>query len=943
MLLGSRTTNTVVTIAVSSGGTGYTSSPTVAISGGGGTGASAVAIVAGSMVDSVRVVSGGTGYTAPPTITFSGGGGTSASAGAFVYNATLNPMTFFRGRNGDTYGVDGMGRGVRWNGTDASVQPIGLAHPASPPAVTASTSDAGKFVAAVQLVNAGGGYHAIPTVSITGGTPDWPAKAEAYLINGRVAQIRVTDTGSGYKANPTVSISSGIGTGASFTVGVLGSVRGLTVTSDGTGYTTTPQFTAGGTVLTSPNHGLSFGSAVTFTSLTAALTGGTEVSTFTQYYALTCTSATLQVGTTGATTASPVSLGTITSGRIQIPGPRLQFSTAQGLTGAAGRAEPSQDGNLSYVELLSAGTGATTSGVTVAVTGGAGTGAALRVAMQYSVATVTVVSSGTEFYTPPVITIRAATNDPYGSGGGVTSTVNSSGNISSVAVAAGGVYLEPPSALILNTAAKATALLAAPLGGKYFCAIRYIDGTPETAGGPIPSSISELTEVDAPSQCGSLTWTFTHPAVDDRVTGMELWRTSSNQSVLLYRVATIPRANFANTYVDSLSEAMLTDQARDGYGLMPVTLPSGQVNARRFEIPPPELAVGCLFQDRAWYAVDTTGRHPNTLLYSEIDEPESVPTENELVLQENSGEPDKIVALVPLASALLVVQQAHLYRLTYVAQPVLDAAVVLASSRGILNSRCWGIIGGVAFLVDSLGAYAFDGQNEEPISIAVDDYWRNKIIDFSKANQFHVRCDPQTRVMRFYYCKADDVSPGRALCYCVATKAWWEETYPSPVTASTGLVVGSAYESVYGTGGGSFVRAGGTSDGGASVPYEMRTGAFAITPEPDKSVAILYRPTEDASTLHLGMHYNNSPSPRQNAIASDRGSGFVSAGTLSSLNLSKTRSALADANGFARAYFSGRLDDRSAGGDRHVAAAISGAQSQGTVAFYAVTVSGVTT
>lgn len=942
MILGSRTTNTVLTIAVSTGGTGYTSAPTVAISGGGGTGATAVAYVAGSRVDSVRIVSGGTGYTAPPTITFSGGGGTSASGGAFVYNATLNPMTFFRGRNGDTYGVDGMGRGVRWNGRDASVEAIGVAKPVNAPAVTAGTSDAGKFVAAIQLVNAGGGYHAIPTVSITGGSADRAAKAEAYLINGRVAQIRVTDTGAGYKSNPTVSISSGIGTGASFSVGVLGAVRGMTVVSDGTGYTTTPRITAGGTVITCNHHGLTVGSAVTFTEITAATTGGTEVALQTPYYALTATSSTLQIGTTSATTATPVSLGTITAGRIEIPGPRLVFSTAQGLTNAAGRAEPGAGGNISFIELLAGGTGATTSGVTVAVTGGAGTGADIRVAMHYSVATVTVVSSGTEFYTPPIITIRAATNDPFGSGGGVTSTVNTSGNISSVSVAAGGVYLEPPSALILNTAAKATALLAAPLGGKYLCAIRYIDDTREEEGGPIPSSISELTEVDAPSQCGSLVWTFNHAEVDPRVTAMELWRTSSNQGVLLYRVATIPRADFAATYTDFLSEALLTDQTRDGYGLMPITLPSGQVNARRFEIPPPEMAIACMFQDRAWYAVDTTGRRPNTLLYSEIDEPESVPPENELILQENSGEPDKIVALVPLSSALLVVQQAHLYRLTYVAQPVLDAAVILACNRGALNSRCWGIIGGVAFLVDSLGAYAFDGQNEETISIAVDDYWRDKVIDFSKAHLFHVRCDPQSRVMRFYYCKTGDASPTRALCYCVATKAWWEETYPHSATASTGLVIGSAYESVQGTGGGAIVRPGGTSDGSDAVPYNMRTGPLLIDNDPDKSVAFLYRPTEDDSTLHLGMHYNNSPTPRQNAIVSDRGSGFVAAGTVSSLNLSKNRSPLAEANGFARAYFSGRVDDRSAGGDRHAAAAITGAQSQGRVAVYAVTISGVT-
>ncbi|NDG72511.1 MAG: hypothetical protein EBY32_14695, partial [Proteobacteria bacterium] len=62
-------------IKVVSGGTGYTTAPTVAITGGGGTGATATATIAAGKVSSITLTSGGTGYTTAPTITLSGGGG----------------------------------------------------------------------------------------------------------------------------------------------------------------------------------------------------------------------------------------------------------------------------------------------------------------------------------------------------------------------------------------------------------------------------------------------------------------------------------------------------------------------------------------------------------------------------------------------------------------------------------------------------------------------------------------------------------------------------------------------------------------------------------------------------------------------------------------------------------------------------------------------------
>ena len=69
-------------IAVSAGGTGYTSAPTVTFTGGGGTGATATATVSGGVVTAVTVTGVGSGYTSVPTIGFTGGAGSGATATA---------------------------------------------------------------------------------------------------------------------------------------------------------------------------------------------------------------------------------------------------------------------------------------------------------------------------------------------------------------------------------------------------------------------------------------------------------------------------------------------------------------------------------------------------------------------------------------------------------------------------------------------------------------------------------------------------------------------------------------------------------------------------------------------------------------------------------------------------------------------------------------------
>jgi hypothetical protein len=70
----------VSSIDIIEGGVGYTSEPTVEISGGGGTGATAEALVENGIITEITVTEPGTGFTSQPTVTITGGGGSGARA-----------------------------------------------------------------------------------------------------------------------------------------------------------------------------------------------------------------------------------------------------------------------------------------------------------------------------------------------------------------------------------------------------------------------------------------------------------------------------------------------------------------------------------------------------------------------------------------------------------------------------------------------------------------------------------------------------------------------------------------------------------------------------------------------------------------------------------------------------------------------------------------------
>ncbi len=98
----------VRSVDVGSGGSSYSSAPSVAFSGGGGSSAAATATInSDGEVNGVAMTNNGTGYTGIPTVSFSGGGGSGATATANLlayldFGTTISEV--FRVTEQDPYG-----------------------------------------------------------------------------------------------------------------------------------------------------------------------------------------------------------------------------------------------------------------------------------------------------------------------------------------------------------------------------------------------------------------------------------------------------------------------------------------------------------------------------------------------------------------------------------------------------------------------------------------------------------------------------------------------------------------------------------------------------------------------------------------------------------------------------------------------------------------------
>lgn len=375
----------------------------------------------------------------------------------------------------------------------------------------------------------------------------------------------------------------------------------------------------------------------------------------------------------------------------------------------------------------------------------------------------------------------------------------------------GGGYTTRPEVRILAGGAEAFAVARPHLRGAYQCFYRYIDDTPEEKGGPLPSNVSPVVEVDCGEGATSLTWNV--PSPTGRAKRVELWRSTSNQALTLYRVATL---SGGNQHLDDLTDDELRDPDRDGYEAMPFVLPNGEINAMRFSPPPDDKAAVVRFQDRFWYGVDTSGNEVNAVYFSEVDEPESVPRENQLILQQNARDADGVTALIPFGPTLVVAQSRHAYTLTFSQQPLLDAQVTPIGYRGSANQRCWEIYDGVCYVMDQYGLYAMSPSGQiEPLSDPIENWFRDNAV---LGKWSFVSVDPHAKVLRAFITVRGEGGAGyptAAICMSLDARSWWLERYPHRITAGTNARISNGdFRCIYGAQGGAYILNEGSSDAG---------------------------------------------------------------------------------------------------------------------------------
>lgn len=534
---------------------------------------------------------------------------------------------------------------------------------------------------------------------------------------------------------------------------------------------------------------------------------------------------------------------------------------------------------------------------------------------------VTISNSGTNYVSPPRIKFTPQGANRRGGGAAGVAAVTA-GAVTSVSLSNFGAgYDGRVSVQFVSDEAIAAPAMMPRLSGKYLCGVRYKDAAGQCG------NLCELFEVNCGDAASSIMWnlsalTFTD-GTPNRVVSAELWRTTSDQAITLYRVATTS----GTTYTDALPDHMLADPARTGYAELPILTADGYVNAYRFGVPPSTMSSICMFDDRAWYAVDESGAEPNAIYFSEQGEPESVPSTNQVIVQSYGRESDRITGMFPLDGALYICQQRGIIRLTVAGNPLENASAIPVAQRGLLNDRCWALHEGVAYVADSVGIYSFDGAATKSLSDAVQDYWTDGRVDFALSKWFFMHVNQDERVVRFYYVATGSgaTRPTRALCYSLTTQAWWEEQYANELHCAATAYKNGRPGQYAGSAGKVYQLDSGVTDDGTAINYSLKTGNYPLNTDPKRGIRIVYTPTSVSHALKASFYYGGASLPQPFAVDSNTGAGFTTTAgsTQASLDMTVNR----NPTGFAQLSSAGRLDDHSSGASRHIAVGLAGSQS----------------
>ena len=308
------------TFIVTAGGTGYTTAPTVLLSGGGGTGATATATVSAGVVTGLTRTAAGTGYTSVPVVILSTlpsvtlsdldnltiippfevdisgehilqaleGAVQSCHPNHFVnvdslgYVRFLDPRTFTADITLTMDGSDPrVGRPsvtADWAGCYSRcivrghdlVVPVTLSLQPWP---GSSATDGGlaEDFAHDGMTNSQSKTNWQATDFTTPTSSPGSATGNAAVTSGAITSIAVGQTGYGYASAPSVLITDATGLGATATAAIAGGVvTGFTVTAGGSGYSSTPTVTCTGPAVGQSDIGTCTMSSTTSVTVTSS-------------------------------------------------------------------------------------------------------------------------------------------------------------------------------------------------------------------------------------------------------------------------------------------------------------------------------------------------------------------------------------------------------------------------------------------------------------------------------------------------------------------------------------------------------------------------------------------------------------------------------------------------------------------------------------------------
>jgi len=868
-----------------------------------------------------------------------------------------HPVAFSQGRRGECYIYGGYGKRGLVRDITGTVRPVGLDAPTDKPEISIDSS-ASYYVARVDITDAGNGYHLPPTVSIApppaGGKQ---ATALSQIADATVSSVTVTNGGSGYDKVPCVKFvdtPNGPATGVGATAAIqLESGCAAGDQETGICYWEISQLPTwfwfclagyareGTGIIVNAVGGSGRGAKAIFWidgiyaqqcfKPTSDGTDLTNLGVRVQVYDFGSGYSPNDVVYAEVYTAQAFVYGDINTGAAIGIGPDCRFKqTCQLQARGVNRYSPLAPDILSIVQ--------------------ANTYKQRRI-------NPTVANGGSGYLTPPIFT----TED----GDIINTEVDCDGRVTKLVLdQPNKTYLFPPTLVNENGdvgGARGLAIVRPNFRGKYQCYYRYVnESVTKEQGGPLYSNLSPVNEVDCGDVAKKLTWAF--PGMPPATaTHIELWRSTGNQATTLFKVAKLPAT--ATTYEDSLSDYDLTDASREDFLALPILLSDGRLNANKYGVASSDFAVGVVFQDRTFLGVDTTGKRPNTLLYSEADEPESVPDINELVLQTNVRDTDYITALIPYAGALMVCQSRHINRLNFVSRPEIDATTSLVAYRGCLNQRTWDIWMGQAYILDDNGFYTLDPQGQvEDVSANIATLFRTSTdptvdtIDFSKREWFFVRADKNLGVIRIHVAFTGDegIYPTRQIVYDPDSKTFWLEHYPCVFSAATEIrTEDGSINLLTASDKGLHLFSEGLTDDGTPVDYSFRTGNMEFVTDNtgknggqqnSRNVSVVYRPTDSECLLKLSNYYNGSNTPRKNVAMRDRGVGFIHDmdEPEAYVDMTKLPHQEAESHGIARALFAGKTIEAFYGNDSHVSVSLHGSQNNaGPVVIHSLQLDGV--